>query len=324
MGAGAKAAGVGATRVARGERSRSLWSYAWERFKRNRLAVFGLAGVVLFVLAAAVGPAISPYDYAEQDLMHVNMPPSREHLLGTDELGRDLLTRLLWGARTGLLVGIISTGVSAALGVIVGGLAAMNGGWVDALLMRVTDVFLSFPGLLLAAFLNATLRLRVVDLIHRLYELTGWGFLSDVATYDYLVILFVLALAGWPGTARLVRGQMLRLREEEFVQAAIACGAGGWRVLVRHLFPNTLGPLVVSMTAGFGSAILSESALSFMGLGIRPPGASWGAMINESLIGWRFHPHLVAAPAGALALVVFAVNVLGDGLNDALNPKMSD
>ena len=269
------------------------------------------------------GPLISPYDYTRQDLFNTNQPPSLEHWFGTDELGRDLFSRILWGARTALAVAIISQGLSYLVGVILGAVAAYSGGWLDALIMRLADIFMSFPHLLLAVFVSATIRRPIADAAFQVYEQTGWEVFRNTVMIDYLIVFGALALAGWPWAARLIRGQILSLRETDFVLAARSVGASPWQIIRKHLFPNSLGPIIVAFTAGFGGAMLAESSLSFLGVGIRPPGASWGTMINESLIGWRLHPHLVAVPGIVLAVCVFAFNLFGDGLNDALNPRSS-
>lgn len=305
-------------------RARSLWSDAFRRLIRNRMAMFALVVVGVLVIMAIFGPFISPYDYTKQDLSSVNQGPSLQHWLGTDELGRDFLSRILWGARTALAVAIISIGLSYVIGVILGGVAAYAGGWVDATIMRVADIFMAFPHLLLAIFVNATIKRPLAEGAYRLYEQTNWPVLKNTVALDYVVVFGALAVAGWPWAARLIRGQILSLRSQEFVTAARAVGVRQPRVLRSHLIPNALGPIIVAITAGFGAAMLAESSLSYLGIGIRPPGASWGAMINESLIGWRMHPHLVAVPGLVLAVCVFAFNMLGDGLNDALNPRSSN
>jgi ABC-type dipeptide/oligopeptide/nickel transport system permease subunit len=187
--------------------------------------------------------------------------------------------------------------------------------------MRMTDVVLAFPTLLLAVFANKTLRPTAQEQITSLYDLTGWGFLESRLLGDYLVVFGAIALVSWPGMARLVRGQVLSLKHSEFVEAARASGAGTFWVMTRHILPNVLGPVIVSLTVGFGGAMLLESGLSYLGVGIQPPGASWGAMINENLDKWRYTPHLVLVPGAVLAVVIFAFNFFGDGLNDALNPR---
>lgn len=302
-------------------KERSLWGDALRRLIRNRMAMFASGIVILLVIMAVFGPFLSPYDYTQQDLLNVNQPPSASHWLGTDELGRDFLSRILWGARTALLVAVISQGLSYLIGVILGGISAYAGGWVDSIIMRLADIFMSFPHLLLAIFVNATIKRPLAEAAYQLYKQRGWEILKNTVVLDYIVVFGALAVAGWPWAARLIRGQILSLREQDYAMAARSIGATQWGILRRHLIPNALGPIIVAITAGFGGAMLAESSLSYLGIGIRPPGASWGAMINESLIGWRMHPHLIATPGLVLAICVFAFNMLGDGLNDALNPR---
>jgi peptide/nickel transport system permease protein len=300
---------------------RSLWLDAWSSAIRNPFALGGAIVIILFVLAAIVGPYLTPYSYTEQDLLNTEQPPSWEHWLGTDELGRDFFSRVLYGARTAFLVATLVTVVGGAIGVVLGALAALSKGWVGGLIMRVTDVLMSFPHLLLAVFANATLRPLVQHWFDRLYAATGIGFFHNRLFGDYLIVFGILALVSWPGMARLVRGQVLSLQHAEFVEAARVSGADTRWIIFRHLVPNTLGVVIVSLTVAFGSAMLLESSLSYLGVGIQPPGASWGAMINENLNMWRYKPRLVLVPGAALAIVIFACNFFGDGLNDALNPR---
>jgi peptide/nickel transport system permease protein len=305
------------------QKPRSLWRDAFRRLIRNRMSMISLVIVFLLLFIAAFGPALSPYDYTRQDIYNTNEPPSIEHLLGTDELGRDMLSRLMWGARTALEVALISQGLSYGVGALLGAISAYSSSTVDSVIMRIADIFMSFPHLLLAVFVSATIRRPVSDAFYNLYRQTGIEVFHDTVMLDYLIVFGALALANWPWAARLIRGQILSLRELDYVMAARASGATTWQIIRWHLIPNALGPIIVGFTAGFGGAMLAESSLSYLGVGIRPPGASWGAMINESLIDWRIHPYLVAMPGLALAICVFAFNLFGDGLNDALNPRSS-
>ena len=300
---------------------RSLWRDAWTSAIRNPFAMGGAIIIMVFVVAAVIGPYVSPYSYTEQDLFNTEHPPSWDHWFGTDELGRDFLSRILYGARTAFLVATLVTVVGGAIGVVLGATAALSEGMLGGAIMRLTDVLMSFPHLLLAVFANATLRPLVQDRFNTLHEITGIGIFRSQLIADYLVVFGILALVSWPGMARLVRGQVLSLKHAEFVEAARVSGAEPRWIILRHLVPNTLGPVIVSLTAAFGSAMLLESALSYLGVGIQPPGASWGAMISENLDMWRYEPHLVLVPGGVLAVVIFAFNFFGDGLNDALNPR---
>jgi peptide/nickel transport system permease protein len=303
------------------EAHRSLWRDALERFARNPVSLLALLLVVLLLVAAVAGPRLTPYDPLRQNLQAVSQPPSAAHWLGTDEVGRDLLSRILAGARTAFVVGLLVTALTTILGVLFGATAAYFGGWVDGLIMRLTDVLMSFPSLLLAIFVNASVKPPIADAATRFAQWSTWKWLDNGVMIDYLVVFGALAAIGWPGKARLIRGQILSLREREFVEAARAIGAGNWSIITQHLIPNSLGPLIVAATIGFGGAMLSESSLSYLGIGIQPPGASWGAMISENQRSWRAKPHLVAVPGATLALCIFAFNFLGDGLNDALNPR---
>lgn len=300
---------------------RSLWRDAWASAIRNPFAMGGALVILLFVIAAVIGPYLTPYSYTSQDLLHTEAPPSWQHWFGTDELGRDFFSRVLYGARTAFLVATLVTIVGGAIGVVLGATAALSEGVLGGLIMRLTDIMMAFPHLLLAVFANATLRPLTQHWFDRLYALTGWSFFHNRLFGDYLVVFGILALVSWPGMARLVRGQVLSLKHAEFVEAARVSGASPRWIILRHLVPNTLGPVIVSLTVAFGSAMLLESSLSYLGVGIQPPGASWGAMINENLNMWRYKPHLVLVPGGALAIVIFAFNFFGDGLNDALNPR---
>ena len=301
--------------------SRSLWMDAWRRLKRNHLAMFGLYVIILFLLLAYIGPFFSPYDYFSTDLTVAKQGPSAQHWMGTDTIGRDVLTRILYGGRTAILVGLMVVGLSTALGAILGGISAYAGGAVDTIIMRLADIFMAFPALLLAIFIDATVKKPAAEAMYQLYQQTGNSIFDNRVAIDYLIVFSALALASWPYPGRLVRGQVLSIREETYVLAARAVGARPWSILRRHVIPNSLSPLIVSMSAGFGGAMLAEASLSYLGLGIQPPGASWGQMISDAQVTWRQFPHLILMPGLILSIVVFAANMLGDGLNDALNVR---
>ncbi len=302
---------------------RGAWENAFRRFRRHRMSIFALSIICFYVLAATFGPMLSSYDYSTQDFSRLDQPPSREHWFGTDELGRDFLVRILLGARTAFFVAIISSSFSYTIGVVVGSVSAFSGGRVDAVLMRVADVFMSFPSLLLAIFVGATIRQPVIRYVQLLYQNSQLPIFSSTVGVDYILVFGSLAVAGWPYSARVIRGQILTLREMDYVAAGKVLGGSQLWIIYKHLIPNAIGPIIVSVTSGFGGAMLAEASLSFLGIGIRAPGASWGAMINESVLGWRVHPHLIVVPGLVLAVLVFAFNTLGDGLNDALNPRSS-
>ena len=268
--------------------------------RRRSGTVLFRAGAVLVgfaAIAAVIGPAIVPFDPASQELSLRLAGPSRTHLFGLDELGRDILTRVLAGARISFLVGLTVVSVSATLGTLLGAVAGYFGGLTDDVISRVVDVLLAFPGLLLAIALVAVLGPSLGN------------------------VLFALTIIGWVGYARLVRGQVLRAREFEYVQAARALGAGSGRVLWRHVIPTAMPAVVVQATLGMAAAIIGEAALSFLGLGVQPPTPSWGTMLN----GGRAHildaPHLTLFPGLAIALLVLGFNFLGDGLRDFTDPK---
>jgi peptide/nickel transport system permease protein len=302
--------------------ARSPRREAWARLRRNRAALFGLIVAVAMLLTGLFAPVLAPYSYSDQNLDAVEAPPSMEHLLGSDELGRDLLSRIIWGARTASLVSVVVVATTVSLGLLLGAAAAYLGGWVDTVVMRTCDLLFAFPGMLFALFVAATVKPAVLEVVKGWEAALGWRGLTSMGLVDYLVVLMALSLIGWPGMARLVRGQVLSLREKEFVEAARAMGASDWRIIRKHLLANAMGPIIVAISLGMGGTILSESTLSFLGIGIQPPFPSWGAMIYENYGFWRTTPHLVLVPGGVLALVVFAFNFLGDGLVDALNPRV--
>jgi peptide/nickel transport system permease protein len=262
-------------------------------------AAFGAGAVIVAVavLAALIGPIVAPFDSAAQDLSQRLTGPTAQHWFGLDELGRDILSRVLAGARISLLVGIVVVSVSSTVGIAVGAVAGYFGGRVDELLSRVIDILMAFPGLLLAIAMVAVLGPSLFN------------------------VVFALSLIGWVGYARLVRGQVLRARELEFVQAARALGASTPRVLIRHVIPTALPAVTVQATLGMGGAILAEASLSFLGLGVQPPTPSWGTMLNYGRIHLLDAPHLTVFPGLAIAVLVLGFNFLGDGLRDALDPK---
>ena len=305
-------------------KQRGLWGDALRRLIRNRLSMIGLFIFIGLFVLAVFGPVIAPYPYMLQDLERVAEPPSGDHWFGTDDLGRDMLSRILWGARTAGIVALISTFFSLLLGIILGALGAYLGGWVDWVISRAIDVTMSIPQLLFASIIAATFRRPVTEWVESMYGSTGIEFFRTPAYVDLIVVFGALALIQWPGFARLIRGQILSLREKEFVEAARSIGVKQWQIMLRHLIPNALGPIVVAVTFGFGGAIIAESGLSFLGVGIQPPQASWGAMINDNALSWRYRPWLVAVPGLTIAIVSLGINFLGDGLNDALNPRQSE
>ncbi|MGH2450990.1 MAG: ABC transporter permease [Candidatus Limnocylindria bacterium] len=300
-------------------KQRSLWMDAGHRLLRNRAAMVGLVIVLLAGILAVFAPVIAPHDPTDVRIADgLQAPTLAEPLwgapeyvdarfpLGTDRIGRDNLSRLIWGARISMVVGFVPVALIFLIGVTVGMLAGFHGGWVDQLLMRITDVIYAFPDLLFLIIIMATLR------NHPLGELMGG-----------LVLIFVaIALVNWVGMARLVRGQVLSLKEKEFVEAARAIGASQGRIMIRHLFPNALAPVIVAVAFGVPSAILAEATLGFLGIGVRPPTPSWGVMINDGFTVFSATPWPVVLPAVCVSVIMLAFTFLGDGLRDALDPRM--
>lgn len=286
---------------------------ALRRLRRNRLAVIGAIVVALLLVIAAVGPALAPWHYRIQDLdaLRANgnrplSPLSPAHLMGTDGLGRDLFSRLLDGAQISVSVALVVQLVVLVIGVPIGAAAGWFGGRLDNYLMRFTDVIYAFPDLLFIILLSVTFRET---------------FLGEAM--DGMLLIFVaIGLTAWVTMARLVRGQVLSLKESEFVEAARATGVSDLRIVVRHILPNSIGPVIVAVTLGIPSAILAEATLSFIGIGIEPPRASWGSLIAEGTRWVQSEPHLVVFPALALAITLTSFTFLGDGLRDALDPKL--
>jgi ABC-type dipeptide/oligopeptide/nickel transport system permease subunit len=299
-------------------KGRSQWGELWRRLRRNRPAVAGLIIAVSMYATALFAPWLAPYGYDEQNLDAVEQPPSWAYPLGTDEVGRDLLSRIIWGTRSAAFVSITVTLVNLVLGVPLGTLAGYFHGRVDTLIMRLSDILFAFPGLLFVFFIAATIKPSIVAWV----KAVGLIDLARSGYVDYLVVIVALGLVGWPGLARLVRGQILSLKEQEFIVGARAIGASIWRIMFRHLLPNALPPLIVAISMGIGGIIISESTLSLLGIGLQPPNPSWGSMIYSNYRYWRTRPHLVIVSGLVLAAVVFAFNFLGDGLNEALNPHL--
>src|SRR3954464_9170300 len=299
--------------VARPKPATGLWRDAFGRLRKNRLAMLGLIVVIFLFFVAIFGPYLAPYPYQEQDIKAVlhnggrPLPPlSPGHLLGTDQIGRDLLSRLLDGARISITVAFVVQFVIICLGVPVGAIAGWFGGRTDNALMRLTDVIYAFPDILFIILLSVAFRDTVVG-----------------QSMDGLLLVFIaIGLVGWVTVARLTRGQMLALKETEFVEAARAIGVSDRKIVTRHLLPNGMGPIIVAITLGIPVAILAEATLAYIGIGVQPPRASWGSLIAEGQKFIRGEPHLVVFPAIAIALALIGFTFLGDGLRDALDPKL--
>ncbi|HET7700013.1 MAG TPA: ABC transporter permease [Candidatus Limnocylindria bacterium] len=295
-------------------KQRSLWRDALYRLLRNRAAILGLAVIVLAAIIAILAPFIAPYDPLKVDTKFNQLEPvwtgskytNPAYPLGTDQLGRDILSRLMWAARVSMVVGFIPTTMVFAIGIAVGLSAGYFGGWVDQGLMRLTDIVYAFPDFLFVLIIVASFRNSAFG------NLLGG-----------LVLIFAaVAIVGWIGIARLTRGQVLALKEREFVEAARAIGAGPTRIMTKHLLPNALAPLIVTAAFAVPGAIIGEATLSFLGVGIKPPTPSWGAMINEGFIGFSANPWAVLLPAICISIVMLAFTFVGDGLRDALDPRM--
>lgn len=273
----------------------SLWSLIQKRFSANLFALFGAGCLAVIVALAIVVPLLSSYTYYEIDLSSKNMAPSWLHWFGTDDLGRDMFVRVWYGARISLFVGITAALIDLVLGIIWGGVAALCGGKIDEVMMRLADVLYALPSLLIVTALMVVL---------------GPGLIT---------ILIALSLLGWITMARVVRGQLLTLKEQGYVYAARAMGAGFWRVLFKHLLPNAFGPIIVTLTLTVPTAIFTEAFLSYLGLGVQAPIASWGTMSSEGLPALEYYPWRLFFPAGLICLTMLAFNAVGDGLSDALN-----
>ncbi|MBY2918982.1 ABC transporter permease [Rhizobium leguminosarum] len=301
----------------------SLWRDAWYRLKRNRLAIFGLVIVLILGFTAIFGPYLTPYDYLSQDLNARNVLPSMSHLFGTDDLGRDVFSRVVFGTRTAFLVAIIVTVFAVLIGLVLGAVAGFFGNPFDRAIMWLTDVTMSVPNLLLVVVINASLKSPISKWMEARYLATLNPFYRETMWVDFILVFGSMALISWPPYARLVRAQVLSIRGRPYITAAQALGLSNWIIIKRYVIPNALGPLIVSVSAGLGTAMVLESAFSFLGVGVNPPTPSWGNMISDGLRVWQHYPHLLAAPAAVLGLASVAFSFLGDGLNDALNPRGS-
>jgi len=281
-------------------KEQTLSSIFMGRFMRNPLALAGSGIILSLFIAAVLAPLIAPCDPSLIDTTNILAAPGQGHLLGTDELGRDVLSRLIYSARISLLVGFVAVGIATAIGVAVGAVSGYYGGWLDSVLMRFVDIMLCFPTIFLILAVIAVL------------EPSIWN------------IMVIIGVTGWMGVSRLVRAEFLTLKERDFVMASKAVGAGDFRIIFRHLLPNALAPVVVSAVLGVGGAILTESALSFLGLGVQPPTASWGNMLTSGKDNIEIAWWLSLFPGLAILITVLGYNLLGEGLQDALNPRLKD
>lgn len=276
----------------------TFWSDVWRRFKKNKLALMGLVILGLVIFFVIAGPMIANKDYQFIDASIKNQRPCAEYWFGTDELGRDIFTRVCYGGRISILIGISCTFVSFVIGTLLGGIAGFFGGKVDDLIMRVVEIIASIPYLVLVIILSFLLGRSMFSLV------------------------FAMTLVSWTGTARVVRGQILQLKEQDFISAAIALGADAKRIIVKHLLPNTLGVIMVDITLSVPGFIFAESFLSYIGLGVRPPETSWGALASLYQQRVMFDPYQLVFPCLFIVLTVLSFHLVGDGLTDALDPKL--
>lgn len=283
--------------LSRANRENTVRSVLTRLFRENRMAAVSFAVIILFILAAIFAPLLTPYSWEEMELIHRLNPPSAAHLFGTDEAGRDIFTRMLYGSRVSLLVGILPSMVSLAIGSLLGVTAGYYGGWLDAVIMRLADIVLAFPSMLLAMVL--------------MYMLGGGLF----------NVFLTLSLVNWASAARIIRAETLQLKEREFVESARAIGVKSPKIIFRHILPNCVPTIIVLFTLNIPDSILTESSLSFLGLGVQPPAASWGLMVNAGRQFFYTSPWLCLFPGLAVMIIVLAFHFLGDGLRDILDPR---
>lgn len=290
--------------------SKSLWSEGWGRLRRNKLSVISGVYILSLCILAIFAHQISPYEFDLQNMDRILESPTKQHLLGTDSLGRDMLSRLLSGARMSMAVGIVTAVLSLFLGAAYGAFSGWMGGRVDSILMRIVDILYSIPTLVLLILVKVVFDSFPLVTHPELKALTG--------------MLFALSVVGWVTLARMVRGQVLQVKELPYIESARALGASGPRIVLRHILPNILGPTIVILTFQIPANILYESFLSFLGLGLQPPFSSWGVLANEGWRSLRSYPHLIISPGLALFTAMLAFNLLGDGLRDAFDPQMKN
>jgi peptide/nickel transport system permease protein len=289
----------------------TMLGLTWRQFRKHKMAMAGLAFVLFLALTTIVGPSLSPYDTERTSLRERYQTPSVEHIFGTDDLGRDMLVRLMQGGRISLSVGVLSMGLSIVIGLVVGSVAGFYGGRIDNILMRATDIMLTLPSLFLLILM--TLVLRGIN----------WPYLQEGG--GVFAIIVVIGILRWMPVARLVRGSFLSLREMEFVEAARSLGLSNRRIIIRHILPNAMSPVIVAATLGIAQAIITESGLSYLGYGVQPPTPTWGNMLkNAQQEMLRGNMYMAIFPGLMIFLTVIAINYMGDGLRDALDPKHVD
>ena len=278
--------------------STTYWHDVWQRFRRDKLALVGLVIIVIMTLMCIIMPLVSPYTYDSSDYLNMNASPSWAHPCGTDQLGRDQFIRIMYGARISLTIGFVAAAINFLIGVIYGGLAGYLGGRTDMILMRIVDILSSLPSLL------------YIVLIMLIFG-------SNIGS-----VILALCFTSWIGTARVVRSEVMYLKHSEYVLASRLSGAGTWHLLIHHLVPNAMGPIIVSTAFLIPGAIFSEAFLSFLGIGIQAPQASWGSLASAAIPVMQMYPHLMLFPVLAICVTMFSFNFIGDGLRDALDPRL--
>jgi peptide/nickel transport system permease protein len=290
----------------------TMGQLVWRSYRRHKPAMIGTAIILIFALSAIFAPYISPWDPKKTNLDAMLQPPSAEHIMGTDELGRDLLTRILYGGRVSLSIGVMAMALAVVVGAVVGGLAGFYGGWVDNVLMRFTDMMLAVPSLFILIILSLALRDIPIE------ALRGTAFASVFS------IVLVIAVLAWMRVARLVRASFLSLKEKEFIEAARSSGVPNWRIMVRHLLPNAMSPIIVAATFRVATSIITESGLSYLGFGVQPPTPTWGNMLKNAQVQMTRAPWTAIFPGLMIFIAVIAINFIGDGLRDALDPYKAE
>ena len=278
--------------------SSTYWQDVWRRFRKDPLAMWGVVVILIIAITAIVLPPLLPYTYDGMDFTAMNAGPSLQHPCGTDAMGRDLFVRILYGARISLTIGVVAALINFFIGVLYGGLSGYVGGRLDMLLMRIVDILIGLPQLLYVVLIMLVLGSNITS------------------------VIIALCFTSWIGTARVVRGEVMRLKHSEYVLAARLAGASGWDILTQHLLPNSMGPIIVSTAFLIPSAIFSEAFLSFLGIGIQAPQASWGTLANDAMPMMGVAPHQMFFPVLAICLTMFSLNFVGDGLRDALDPRL--
>lgn len=286
--------------VIKNEKGLSPWAMAFERLKKNRLAMIGLVILVILILLAILAPLITPHDRDATDITMKYNPPSTEHWLGTDNIGRDTFTRLIYGTRVSLSVGLVSTGIAVLIGVVLGAIAGYSGGIVDSIIMRIVDIFMCFPFFVIAITIAAAFKPSI------------W------------LIMIVAGALSWPRIARIVRAEVLSIKEREFIEASKALGLDSRDIIAKHILPNVLAPIIVYATLGIAGGILAEAGLSYLGMGVAQPQPSWGNMLSaaQSMRSLTLHWWLWIPPGFMVFITILSINFLGDGLRDALDPKL--